>query len=187
MSRSLWLEYGYGEWCKGISTTTPFPATCSDSELSNSGHLLLAANATASEPEASYDLVAIRPVCRPLNSPTQDPAPISKRAILCQSPEVRAVCGNPARTDLCGGPRKPGSLPRPQGCVAHCPTGQKPIETSIADVRIQVPSDLGNCQINQPFCRRVNFLQYLNLCRAAALTGSPSRLLVADARLCQSR
>ena len=33
-----------------------------------------------------------------------------------------------------------------QGCVVRCPTGQEPIETSVADVRIQVLFDPVACQ-----------------------------------------
>src|SRR5271165_6665469 len=31
------------------------------------------------------------------------PASLAERAVCRQTPEVGAVCGNPARTDLCGG------------------------------------------------------------------------------------
>ena len=40
---------------------------------------------------------------RSLDSSTQDHAPVPERAFRRQTPEVRAVCGNSARTDLCGG------------------------------------------------------------------------------------
>ena len=40
---------------------------------------------------------------RSLDTSTQDPASVSERAVLRQTPEVRAVCGNSARTDLRGG------------------------------------------------------------------------------------
>jgi hypothetical protein len=33
-----------------------------------------------------------------------------------------------------------------QGCVLRCPTGQEPVETSVADVRIQVLFDSAVCQ-----------------------------------------
>ncbi len=59
---------------------------------------------TRTESEASYALGPIREAGGPMAPPTQDPASLSQRAIPRQTPEVRAVCGNAARTDLCGGP-----------------------------------------------------------------------------------
>ena len=56
------------------------------------------------EPQASIAVEAIRPTGRQMDSQCPDTAPVSQRAILRQAPEVGAVCGNSARTDLCGGP-----------------------------------------------------------------------------------
>jgi hypothetical protein len=40
---------------------------------------------------------------RRLAPKTAHPAPLAASALRRQTPEVGAVCGNPARTDLCGG------------------------------------------------------------------------------------
>src|SRR5208282_6005907 len=46
------------------------------------------------------------------------PSPLAKCAVCRQTPEVGAECGNPARSDLCGGTgvtRFPTANPRPEG------------------------------------------------------------------------
>ncbi len=56
------------------------------------------------EPKASIAVDAFRPTRRQMDSPCPDTEPVPQRAILRQPPEVGAVCGNSARTDLCGPP-----------------------------------------------------------------------------------
>ena len=57
----------------------------------------------ASKPAAPDDVGAVRAARRSLDSQGPDPAPVPERPLLRQAPEVRAVCGNSARTDLRGG------------------------------------------------------------------------------------
>lgn len=60
------------------------------------------------------ELGAVRPSVRPLGSYSPNPASISQRTLLRQTPKVRAVCGKAARTDPCvWGRSKELSLPRP--------------------------------------------------------------------------
>src|SRR5262249_12430827 len=51
----------------------------------------------------SVDVGAVQAARRSLVTPSQDPAPVPERAFLRQAPEVGAVCGSSARTDLRGG------------------------------------------------------------------------------------
>jgi hypothetical protein len=55
-------------------------------------------------PGNSPRLESLSDVCRSLDATTHDPAPAPQRSLLHHTPEVGAVCGNAARTDLCGGP-----------------------------------------------------------------------------------
>ncbi len=65
------------------------------------------------------ELGAVRPSVRPLDSYSPNPASMSQRTLLRQTPKVRTVCGKAARTDPCGGRSKELSLPRP----IHLPAG----------------------------------------------------------------
>src|SRR5262245_1011329 len=49
------------------------------------------------------DVEAVQTARRSLDPATQDPASLSGRTLRRQTPEVGAVCGNSARTDLRGG------------------------------------------------------------------------------------
>src|SRR5262249_55306299 len=74
---------------------------------------------------------------------TSDPAPPPQRPFLRQTPEVRAVCGNAARTDLCGGP----------------PARAVPTATTAADVT-HACNATGQCRrlktvLASPACARV--------------------------------
>ena len=63
----------------------------------------MAARFTATQPTTLHELGTLRKTGRPLDTQTQDFASISQRAFLRQTPEVGAVCGKSARTDLRGG------------------------------------------------------------------------------------
>src|SRR5262249_14238654 len=52
---------------------------------------------------SAADVGALQVARRSLATPSQGPAPVPERAFLRQTPEVRAVCGSSARTDLRGG------------------------------------------------------------------------------------
>ena len=43
-----------------------------------------------------------------MDTQSPDTTPLSRGALLRQIPKVGAVCGNSARTDLCGGRRETG-------------------------------------------------------------------------------
>src|SRR5262249_55263332 len=72
--------------------------------VSTGGSASLAAGVTTPESAAQPDVGAFRPTHRSLYPQAQDPASTSERSLLRQAPEVRAVCGSSARTDLRGGP-----------------------------------------------------------------------------------
>jgi hypothetical protein len=57
---------------------------------------------------------------RRLPSDTAYPPSLAWRSLRRQTSEVRAVCNNPARTDLCGGARQLASLPRCLGAKTGC-------------------------------------------------------------------
>jgi hypothetical protein len=66
---------------------------------------------------------------------------VAKRAVRRQTPKVRAVCGNPASTDLCGGRSEMG-VPTANTSnggfgsdVTHSPRPQRPLLASRIDVR----------------------------------------------------
>src|SRR6266851_4669956 len=63
----------------------------------------LAAHASAAQPEGWLHLETDREAGRRLPPETPHPSPLAERALRRQTPEVGAVCGKSARTDLCGG------------------------------------------------------------------------------------
>ena len=65
---------------------------------------ILAESSPASRSETSHQLGTLRPHRQKLDTNAQSHASLSKRALLRQTPEVGARCGNSARRDLCGGP-----------------------------------------------------------------------------------
>ena len=65
---------------------------------------VVAAGAAAPQSALSSFVGSLRATHGSLHPQTSDPAPAPQRPLLRQTPEVRAVCGNAARTDLCGGP-----------------------------------------------------------------------------------
>src|SRR5439155_25450290 len=77
----------------------------SSAELSGPSRLALVPRAATAEPEESDALGAFRTACCPVDPECYDPAPASCYALQRQVSAVRAVCSNPARTDLCGGAR----------------------------------------------------------------------------------
>src|SRR5947199_1479993 len=76
----------------------------------------LAARAAASQPEGSDDVGTDDAAGGCLASETDHPSSLAERSLCRHTPEVGAVCGKAARTDLCGGrAMKRASLPRPRG------------------------------------------------------------------------
>src|SRR5260370_19015539 len=65
--------------------------------------MALVPRATTAEPEESDGMGTFRTACRSVDPEYCDPAPASCHALQRQVSAVRAVCSNPARTDLCGG------------------------------------------------------------------------------------
>jgi hypothetical protein len=65
--------------------------------------LALVPRAATAEPEESDALGVFRAAWRSVDPECCDSAPASCHALQRQVSEVRAVCSNPARTDLCGG------------------------------------------------------------------------------------
>src|SRR5260370_37702913 len=65
--------------------------------------MALVPRATTAEPEESDAMGTFRTACRSVDPECCDPAPASCHALQRQVSAVRAVCSNPARTDLCGG------------------------------------------------------------------------------------
>ena len=95
---------GCAAWCKGTSTTMESPATRRLWKHSARKRSRDTGCGTSKTESASPDDVgALQAARRSLDSPPQGPAPLSERTLLRQTPEVRAVCGNSARTDLRGG------------------------------------------------------------------------------------
>src|SRR5262249_38171675 len=65
---------------------------------------VVAAGAASPQSALASFVGSLRATHGSLHPQTSDPAPAPQRPFLRQTPEVRAVCGNAARTDLCGGP-----------------------------------------------------------------------------------
>src|SRR3984885_13852684 len=75
---------------------------------SEHSHLPVAGNsegthASAAEPERPHHVGPDRPTGRGVAPQAPYPTPLAKRSLRRQTPEVGAVCGQAARTDLCGG------------------------------------------------------------------------------------
>src|SRR3984885_5918858 len=75
---------------------------------SEHSHLPVAGNsegthASAAEPERPHHVGPDRPTGRGVATQAPYPTPLAKRSLRRQTPEVGAVCGQAARTDLCGG------------------------------------------------------------------------------------
>ena len=77
----------------------------SSEQLSGPGLLALVSRASASRSASSVDVGAVPAGRRCLDSECPHSASASERAFRRHASEVRAVCSNPARTDLCGGRR----------------------------------------------------------------------------------
>ena len=64
----------------------------------------VAPHAASSQPtRPPLDLGEVLQALQTLATDAEDPAPLSQRAVCTSTSKVRAVCGNSARTDLCGG------------------------------------------------------------------------------------
>src|SRR3954447_23381986 len=75
-------------------------------------HRPMAAHAAASQPEGSAHVGADDATGERVASPTDHPPSLAKRTLRRHTPEVGAVCGQAARTVLCGGRvMKHASLP----------------------------------------------------------------------------
>ena len=105
----------------------------------------LVACITSPEPMPPDELGEIRADCRSLATNPQGPASLSQPTLLRQTPEIGAVCGNSARTDLCGGCPQGWSLPRPHDRLS---TTGKPLDGPPSD-------DVARLAKNQlrDFCR----------------------------------
>ena len=66
-------------------------------------HRPLATHAAATQPEGRLDVGEDRQDRQRLAPQTAHPSPLAAATLCRQTPEVGAVCGNAARTDLCGG------------------------------------------------------------------------------------
>ena len=66
-------------------------------------HGLVATHASAAERQGQDDLGADDPAGKRLPSQTDHPSPLAQRPLRRQTPEVRTVCPNRARTGPCGG------------------------------------------------------------------------------------
>src|SRR5688500_4110666 len=67
------------------------------------GYPSLAAATQPTQPEWCYHLGTDEEARRRLAPKTAHPTPLAQQALRRPSPEVGAVCGKAARTDLCGG------------------------------------------------------------------------------------
>src|SRR5262249_41742250 len=85
------------------SRTVCVPSSC---------HRPLAACAAATQPEGQADLGTDDAAGGRLAPETAHPASLAKRSLRRHTPEVGAVCGKAARTDLCGGREVTRVLPR---------------------------------------------------------------------------
>ena len=63
----------------------------------------LASSAAPTQSASGIDMDADGEIGRRVPPQAANPSSVAKRAVRRQTPEVRAVCGNPASTDLCGG------------------------------------------------------------------------------------
>jgi hypothetical protein len=83
--------------------------SCSADQLPGTGGLpapcrpTLAAHASAAQPKGWHRMGTDREAGARLPPQTPHPSPLAQRALRRQTPEVGAVCGKVARTDLCGG------------------------------------------------------------------------------------
>src|SRR6185503_10237647 len=71
--------------------------------ISVASHLAMVSRASATRFATSADVGAVLPTDRGMVSPSQDPSSLAVGAVCRHSSKVRAVCGNSARTDPCGG------------------------------------------------------------------------------------
>src|SRR6476620_11793925 len=63
----------------------------------------MAAQPSTAQPEGSHHVATGSETGRRLAATTESPSPLAAETVRRQAPEVGAVCGNPARTELCGG------------------------------------------------------------------------------------
>src|SRR6478735_12204605 len=66
-------------------------------------HGLMAAHATAPQPEGSHDVAADREDRIRLSPAANNPSSVAADALCRHTPKVGAACGNSARAVLCGG------------------------------------------------------------------------------------
>jgi RNA-directed DNA polymerase len=76
----------------------------------------MAAQPSTAQPEGSYHVATGSETGPRLAATTESPSPLAAETVRRQAPEVGAVCGNPARTDLCGG-RSVTGVPT---AIGHC-------------------------------------------------------------------
>jgi len=75
-------------------------------------HGLMAAHATAPQPEGSHDVAADREDRIRLSPAANNPSSVAADALCRHTPKVGAACGNSARAVLCGGRSERPSLVR---------------------------------------------------------------------------
>ena len=93
--RLLRVSCRANQWC----CTRCVPLPC---------HKPLAALAPAAQSKGLHDMGAGKQAGCRLPSETAYPSSLAWRSLRRQTPKVRAVCSNPARTDLCGGRQATG-------------------------------------------------------------------------------
>src|SRR5205823_7302220 len=96
-------------------------------------HGLMAAHATAPQPEGSHDVAADREDRIRLSPAANNPSSVAADALCRHTPKVGAACGNSARAVLCGG-RSVTTVPTANRC-AWCPACHDVRSTPHADMR----------------------------------------------------
>src|SRR6478752_7222117 len=79
-------------------------------------HGLMAAHATAPQPEGSHDVAADREDRIRLSPAANNPSSVAADALCRHTPKVGAACGNSARAVLCGG-RAVTTVPTANLCI----------------------------------------------------------------------
>src|SRR4051794_463176 len=114
-------------------------------------HRPLATHAAATQPEGQLDVGEDRQDRQRLAPQTAHPSPLAAATLCRQTPEVGAVCGNAARTDLCGGCAvmriptaiqsrrkaligscRPKPAPSTTRCLTCLPPGIRPCPTTVS-------------------------------------------------------
>jgi RNA-directed DNA polymerase len=122
------LDKWLGQVVQGYFNYHAVPGNVRSLESFRRGNLsCVARRPPALESEEHHELATVQRPHQTMDSPAQDHAPISLGTLRGQVPAVRAVCGNAARTDLCGG-RPEMAVPTAISATSHSNTSNAPFK-----------------------------------------------------------